>query len=268
MLMRVYIHAPDLPNSRRSGTHIESRLRSSGLSADIIVNKADPLVYEYTTLYRMWEESKKEDFYALYLHLKGSSKVNSQEFENARCWMDYMLYGVADNWSICRKHLDDGADLVGSQWHWHFKGNFWWAKSSYLRSLPNPMHLSSDRFAAEYWCCWGLWRSGFPKPAIRNLFYVDGMIEDGLYRKARYVAYPPDLSRKTIFVDQNLDAIHGETIDCFLDRKYYCAFDRIYIPNSKIHLLIRLADFLNYDGQIFIGDNLYDTIEKPRRDLF
>lgn len=215
----------------------------------------------------MWEDSKNEKFYALYLHLKGSSKTDERQFENALCWMDYMLYGVVDNWIICKQHLDAGADLVGSQWHWHFKGNFWWAKSSYLRSLPDPMLLSHDRYAAEYWCCWGLWHRGFPKPAVKNLFYTDGIIDDSLYLQARSVAFPPNLSTKTIFIDRQMDNRHGETIDQFLERKFYCAFDRIRIPSSRVHLLVRLADFLNYDGSIAIGDNLYDTIQKSRRDL-
>jgi hypothetical protein len=155
--------------------------------------------------------------------------------------------------------LEQGADIVGSQWHWHFKGNFWWGKSAYLRHLPDPMSLldrgfNAGRFNAEYWCAWGLWKTGFPKPAVKNLFYVKGLGDDLTFSSARESVFPTSLDERHIFIDRCLDGTQAETVEEFLARRYFCAFDDIYVPTNREHLYTQLNDFLNYDGQIIEAD--------------
>jgi hypothetical protein len=249
--IRVYLHAPVLPNTERSLNYITRRLTAVGLGDQVIECASDPALFEYPTLHRLWQDAQHEDFCALYLHTKGASKTEERDLLNAEAWIDFMLYGVVDNWRTSMEHLDRGADLVGSEWYWHFKGNFWWGKSSYLRHLPNPKDITGNmRFNAEYWCAWGLWKSDFPKPAVKNLFYVQGLDADSMFSAAREHAFPPALDRREIFIDRRLDASHPETIEEFLARRYFRAFDEIHILEGSAHLCTQLKDYLNYDGRI------------------
>lgn len=264
--IRIYLHAPQLPSRQRSRDYIVGRLGAAGLGPLIKEYNPDPTLYEYSTLAEIWRDAQHEDFYALYLHVKGASKTEEDDLLNAEAWMDFMLYGVVDNWQKCVDHLTRGADLVGSLWHWHFKGNFWWGKSAYLRHLPNPMSLldrrfDAGRFNAEYWCAWGLWKAGFPKPAVKNLFYVKSLGADSNFSLARGSAFPPALDERHIFVDRRLDSAQSETVEEFLGRRYFCAFDEIQVPSQRECLYTQLTDFLNYDGQIIEADRSGQTMD-------
>jgi hypothetical protein len=84
---------------------------------------------------KFWQDSNELDFYGLYLHCKGSSKTDILEFENGLRWASLMMYGVIDNSDTCLYHLNQGCDLVGSMWHWHYKGNFYWFNSTYVKQI-------------------------------------------------------------------------------------------------------------------------------------
>ena len=180
--IRIYISSNrGLPNLGRSLSALVGRITASGMPKNRLqIIDAGPTDFEYPALNRLWLDSHDEDFYALYLHCKGSSKTNEVEFQNGLAWMHYMAVGVIDNYPICLKHLDRGADLVGSMWYRHFKGNFFWAKSSYLRTLTGPYQLdASNRFNAEYWCSQAYWHSkGSPRPKVKNLFYLPIIRDD------------------------------------------------------------------------------------------
>jgi hypothetical protein len=180
--IRIYISSNrGLPNLSRSLSALVGRITASGMPKDRLqIIDAGPMDFEYPALNRLWLDSHDEDFYALYLHCKGSSKIDEVEFQNGLAWMHYMAVGVIDNYLICLKHLDQGADLVGSMWYRHFKGNFFWAKSSYLRTLVGPYHIDvSNRFNAEYWCSQAYWYSkGLKLPKVKNLFYLPITADD------------------------------------------------------------------------------------------
>lgn len=239
-MIRVYIHAPRLPNTVRSLSYLLARLRAVGLDqTQPIIMCPDPAQFEYPTLRQLWLDAQDSDFHALYLHVKGASKTREHELKNAEAWMDWMLRGVVDDYRMCLAHLTCGADLVGSQYHWHFKGNFWWGRSAYLRQLPDP-HLIGvgDRLNAEYWNCWGLWNTGWVKPNVKNLFYVKGLKTDADY------VYVTDVEQSHVFVDRRLDPTRTHTWEEFLASGEKCAFDRIDVLSSAV----RTEDFLNYDG--------------------
>jgi hypothetical protein len=100
------------------------------------------------------------DYAVLYAHAKGSyrdSDANS-------AWRRSMTARVVGQWEQCVEHLEKGFDAVGCHWVKaedyregeeftgqppFFAGNFWWARSSYLRTLPPPK--SESRWDAELW---------------------------------------------------------------------------------------------------------------------
>lgn len=92
----------------------------------------------------------------LYAHSKGSSDPSPINI----AWRRSMTRRVVSGWRDCLARLDE-ADAVGCHWltkrEWptmdittpFFGGNFWWARSDYLRTLPAPSHVS--RWKAEEW---------------------------------------------------------------------------------------------------------------------
>jgi hypothetical protein len=87
-------------------------------------------------------DAADEDFYVLYFHLKGLSRLGDARVTD---WRNYMEYWMIDQWAACVEKLDQGHDLVGTniiEQPWlHSSGNFWWSRASYIKKLehlPNP----------------------------------------------------------------------------------------------------------------------------------
>ena len=94
--------------------------------------------WEWPTLNFLKEycDNSSEDFNLLYFHLKG---VNGNPY--ARDWRRFMEYWNIDHWRDCVARLEEGYETVGvnhaigtDYWE-HYSGNFWWAKSSYIKKL-------------------------------------------------------------------------------------------------------------------------------------
>lgn len=114
--------------------------------------------YEYPTLEFLKtaaDNSEKDDYY-LYFHTKGLSYRNNQGLDD---WRKFMEYWLVDHWKLCVGQLDIGFETCGTNYingtylgidrkpaTWpHYTGNFWWARSSYIRRLeylPNPKTLT------------------------------------------------------------------------------------------------------------------------------
>lgn len=199
--VRIYISSnPDLINHARSLSALLDRIQSSGLQKfQLRIVNVPSSHFEYPALNQMWRDSLEEDFYALYLHCKGSSKADEEAFQNGLAWMHYMAVGVIDNYQICLKHLDLGADLVGSMWYRHFKGNFFWAKSSYLRTLFDPSAFGClNRYDAEFWCAqFYFYRTSAIRPRVKNLFYLP-TVNDDHYVSLLRNGYVPNLYNRTL----------------------------------------------------------------------
>ena len=126
--------------------------------------------YEYTTCLELQKECNEstEEFYALYIHNKGSYTQTVGNYN----WRKYMEYFCIEKWKECVEKLDEGYELVGAAYldnaqedenaH-YFAGNFFWARSSYIKrchqlksppevefksQMPNQPHL---RFDLEPW---------------------------------------------------------------------------------------------------------------------
>lgn len=111
--------------------------------------------YEFGTLQRLHDDAQNQDFHCWYIHTKGASRPSAERTN----WRMRMESIVLDDHLFCRKILGE-YDACGPFWRLigfdqprpHFSGNFWWANSCYLRSLPSPAHLDTkNRYEAEFW---------------------------------------------------------------------------------------------------------------------
>jgi|688.fasta_scaffold00075_6 hypothetical protein len=103
---------------------------------------------EVITLKRLWQECQRGDFNVLYFHSKaitGTDKLlnnsDMKAFKRSVYWRQYLNWGVLEKWEECVKRLDK-YDVSGVNYSNdpipHYSGNFWWAKSSHIRRLPDP----------------------------------------------------------------------------------------------------------------------------------
>jgi len=111
---------------------------------------------ESDTLHLLWDKSQNEEFNALYLHSKGVTKIGN---EHVQSWIDYMEHFCITKYQDCLKVLESN-DTCGVNLRkdpmLHYSGNFWWTKSSYLRTLERyDCHKSSgvkdERLYCEFW---------------------------------------------------------------------------------------------------------------------
>lgn len=273
MNYKVYISANGLPNTNYVLGLILDRLYEANVSCEIFVVhdsnfvprpfiglynldlkfiQSEDGLYEYPALRKIWLDSKNEDFYALYLHTKGASKIKNSEIQNSIAWLEYMLFGVLNNHELCTNHMNAGADIVGSMWYNHFKGNFFWCKSSYIKTLLDPyLFTVTDRFNAEYWISmpfdkhWfefskKLYDVDLKFPSIKNLFYLP--VENDLtdFIKLKNANYTPDLNKKN--TTDNISTVINDE---------FTAYDELYISKEDfIKFKNDLGTYLNYDAKI------------------
>ena len=92
--------------------------------------------FEYPIMKQIYQDSLSEDFNILYLHTKG---VTSPENKNITEWIYYMLFFNVTNYKDCLEKLSEydvvGVNLREKNNQLQFEGNFWWSKSSYIRTL-------------------------------------------------------------------------------------------------------------------------------------
>ena len=105
---------------------------------------------ETINLIRTFSENQECD--VLYLHTKGITHNHT----NIKDWVTMMLYFLVEKTEECVEKLKE-YDTVGCNLYLyyprgcrsHYSGNFWWAKTSYLRTLPYLSIIS--RHDAEWW---------------------------------------------------------------------------------------------------------------------
>lgn len=92
----------------------------------------------------------------LYLHTKGVSydkKIDNGSHKNIDDWRNMMLYFLIERGTQCHQLLEK-YDTVGCNYltnpDHHYSGNFWWAKSDFIRTLT-PILDVGTRHAAEFW---------------------------------------------------------------------------------------------------------------------
>lgn len=89
-----------------------------------------------------------------YHHTKGVSHAN----DCYRRWRKCMENSVIVHWRDCVAKVENGFDTVGAHWfknanQQYWAGNFWWAKSDYIASLPpiNQWNLGGKSYESECW---------------------------------------------------------------------------------------------------------------------
>jgi hypothetical protein len=160
----IFFHHAIMGNHHEVSKQIIDRLKNSGLQniCDIFTHNSVNAVnkYEFPTLDLLRDFSRRCDgfYYILYLHTKGVSIPNKQSIVD---WRESMLYFMVDRWKDCIIKLKDGYDTVGV--HYipnntpHYQGNFWWATSDYIATLPE-IHKTrliekqhTERHKCEMW---------------------------------------------------------------------------------------------------------------------
>ena len=122
--------------------------------------------WEQVTLEKVHEFAQSDDGAIFYAHTKGA-RSNS---ELARQWRVSMTHDTVTRWQECVKALTM-VEAAGPYWlkSWQpehvdhdffFDGNFWWARSDYIRTLP--LVSVSNRYQAEGWI-------GLNKPTVKNM---------------------------------------------------------------------------------------------------
>jgi len=155
-LDEMYIGIVGRPDCRR-----EVRHKLPG----VVIAEAD-VGWEQVTLSALHDYAKSTDAHILYAHTKGAWSAT----EFAKRWRVSMTYDTVARWDECVPQLGSH-DAVGPFW-WKsndpmhaghksfFAGNFWWARSDYLRTLP-PL-ANEHRYQAEGWI-------GLNEPSIVNM---------------------------------------------------------------------------------------------------
>lgn len=106
----------------------------------IIYHSDDYKIYEFEIMKHIYNASLIEDFNILYIHTKGVKHFNMDTENNVKDWVDLLIYFNIHNYKLCIEKLNIhdvvGVNLiVGDEYPWHFSGNFWWSKSSHIKTL-------------------------------------------------------------------------------------------------------------------------------------
>lgn len=170
-MIKFYLHLPELPGWQNVFAEMLGKMESSGLleAADEVnfcVNgvastvemtllplllsnskfrmvqvNGDATKWEWPTINKLKEDAdthESEDFIG-YAHLKALSRPDVNDPKGVD-WRHYLTYWTIERWADAVAKLEEGNELVGVNWTeatWpHMSGNFWWARSNYLRRLP------------------------------------------------------------------------------------------------------------------------------------
>jgi hypothetical protein len=132
---------------------------------EMLFHHPDVQLYEFPTLNALREHALREDFNVLYMHTKGVAfEEKGNTVAIVTYWRKYLEHFCIGKWVECLQALEE-FDASGCEFYGpglnvdpHFSGNFWWAKSSYLRTLPrvedilvSKEHSDPPRMKAEFW---------------------------------------------------------------------------------------------------------------------
>ena len=154
--IRVGIVGP--PDQRKV---VKEILDNSLVAAKIKVVVTRTNAWEQATLTEMYKASQTEDAAYLYAHTKGSSDPSLIN----QLWCRSMVFFNIVAWERAIAELAN-VDCVGAYWltkeefpqiadhnnpdgYPYFAGTFWWAKSSHIRELGEPVR--EHRWQAEHW---------------------------------------------------------------------------------------------------------------------
>jgi hypothetical protein len=125
--------------------------------------------YERPTLYKLYDRCQYEECKVLYIHSKG---VTRPGVASIVAWLKYLCYFNIERYYDCIKILDN-YDICGTEWmdfvgitdpkhrylgdkyiSDHFRGNFFWSNSYYIRKLPK--NIGDHYIDPELWIGLGM----------------------------------------------------------------------------------------------------------------
>jgi hypothetical protein len=119
-----------------------------------IDNHIEPRDWEIPTLKSLKDycDNVSEETYVLYIHHKGVTHIGNEAVND---WRNLMMYFNVTKWRECVEQLDNGHDTAGVLWrgnyhHLHYSGNFWWAKSSYIKKLPTVRMPVENNYFGQF----------------------------------------------------------------------------------------------------------------------
>jgi hypothetical protein len=95
--------------------------------------------FEGPTLLKLYDECDSYDNVG-YIHSKGMTSLSKK----VNRWRKVLEYGVIEKWKDNIDALNNGHDVSGifyRKWrhqNYFYSGNFWWAKSLYIKTLKKP----------------------------------------------------------------------------------------------------------------------------------
>lgn len=100
-------------------------------------------------------ESYEKNTPMLYVHTKGVSHSHPILKKNINAWVRYLDLFTINKWEECLESLKDN-DAAGGLYEAshpkHFSGNFFWANSEYIKSLPRLNQNNIDSYnRGEFW---------------------------------------------------------------------------------------------------------------------
>jgi hypothetical protein len=183
-MIKFYLHVPELNNWQMVFAEMAECMYTSGLieGADKIVlcmngrkENMDPIVsilqqnsdkievcyvnanagkWEWPSINKLKEDidaSETEDDYIGYAHLKGLSRPDPTD-KMASDWRHMLSYFIIEKWKDNIDLLSQGYETSSINWTdapWpHYSGNFWWARSNYIRRLSKIQDPSTIAFGS------------------------------------------------------------------------------------------------------------------------
>jgi hypothetical protein len=100
-------------------------------------------------------ESYEKNTPMLYVHTKGASHTHPILKKNINAWVRYLDLYTITKWEECLTGLENN-DAAGGLYEAsipkHFSGNFFWANSEYIKSLPRLNKSNIDSYnRGEFW---------------------------------------------------------------------------------------------------------------------
>ena len=140
---------------------------------DILVNypnvhfknvNGKPHEWEMPTLIELKQycDNTTEECAILYIHHKGvSHSDDAEKHQRIVDWRQMLEYFTIEQWEECVAKLEE-YDTVGANFRtipWpHYSGNFWWARSSYIKQLPPLVRPVAWSNASQF----GTYTNGWP----------------------------------------------------------------------------------------------------------
>lgn len=210
---------------------------------------ADPREWEISTLATLKDDcdNLQEECYIGYIHHKGITHYGRPSEPFTIEWRQMLEYFIIEKWKYATDLLDT-YEIAGVNWTefpWpHFSGNFWWARSSYIKKLPKlrrPREIGYDKsqfgdytqnwpyqYDAEVW-------SAMSSPNFFNLHtsiknhYIQGYPES-LYRRDLKEIYEQGRSK------------YGESPELFTDKGSWHSYVDFYSDNFNPHNSVKLLE--------------------------